>query len=198
MAVDEPDPGTARARILTAAWEMVGSGRLSALTMAAAGRAAGVSRQTVYVQFGTRAGLLVQMVRERDADNPRAERVAAALEAPDPGDALAGLSRELAGWWPELHPVAQALYAAALTDAAARAAWDDRMAHLRAFSDRVVDRLAEAGQLAAGWEPARASEWLAAQLNPVGWHVLVVEAGWTQALYEERLATTVRQALLAI
>ena len=95
------------------------------------------------MQFGTRAGLLVQMVRERDASNPRGERVAAALAAPDPVSALVALTRELAGWWREIHPVAQALYAAALTDEAARAAWEDRMAHLHEFSDQVVRRLAE-------------------------------------------------------
>ena len=185
-----------RERILAAAWEMVQAGRLGDLTMAAVAQAAGVSRQTVYVQFGTRAGLLVQMVRERDASNPRGERVAAALAAPDPVEALLTLTRELAGWWREIHPVAQALYAAALTDEAARAAWDDRMAHLHEFSEQVVRRLADAGVLASGWEPALASDWLAAQLNPLGWLLLVEDSGWTQVLYEERMATTVRAVLL--
>ena len=175
---------------------MVQAGRLSDLTMAAVGQAAGVSRQTVYVQFGSRAGLLVQMVRERDASNPRGERVAAALAAPDPVEALLTLTQELAGWWREIHPVAQALYAAALTDEAARAAWDDRMAHLHEFSEQVVRRLADAGVLASGWEPALASDWLAAQLNPLGWLLLVEDSGWTQVLYEERMATTVRAVLL--
>ena len=175
---------------------MVQAGRLGDLTMAAVAQAAGVSRQTVYVQFGTRAGLLVQMVRERDASNPRGERVAAALAAPDPVEALVALTRELAGWWREIHPVAQALYAAALTDEAARAAWEDRMAHLHEFSDQVVGRLADAGVLASSLEPALASDWLAAQLNPLGWLLLVEDSGWTQQLYEERMATTVRKVLL--
>ena len=70
--VRKAPPGAVRERILAAAWEMVRAGRLSDLTMAAVARAAGVSRQTVYVGFGTRAGLLVQMVRERDAANPAA------------------------------------------------------------------------------------------------------------------------------
>jgi len=189
-------PGAVRARILAVAWEMVEAGRLGDLTMAAVGQAAGVSRQTVYVQFGTRAGLLVQMVRERDADNPRGLRVAAALAAPDPAEALAALTRELAGWWQEIHPVAQALYAAALTDDAARAAWEDRMAHLHAFSEQAVARLAEAGLLASHWEPALASDWLAAQHNPLGWLLLVEDAGWTHEQYEERTVATVRTVLL--
>jgi AcrR family transcriptional regulator len=146
----EPMASTARARILEAASAMVESGRLGELTMAAVASAAGVSRQTVYVQIGTRAGLLVHMVRERDEANPRGERVAAAMALPDPVDALVGLTRELSGWWREIHPVARALYAAALTDEAARAAWEDRIGHLRAFTAKVVQRLGEAGVLAGG------------------------------------------------
>jgi hypothetical protein len=148
------------------------------------------------VQFGTRAGLLVQMVRERDEANPRGERVDAAIALPDPVDALVTLTRELSGWWREIHPVARALYAAALTDEAARAAWEDRMGHLHAFTADVVQRLDDAGVLAGEWDPPRASEWLATQLNPLNWVLLVEDSGWAQALYEERMGTIVRQVLI--
>jgi AcrR family transcriptional regulator len=176
---------------------MIEAGRLGDLTMAAVAQAAGVSRQTVYVQFGTRAGLLVQLVRERDAANPRGERVEAALAAPDAVEALLGLTRELAAWWRELHPIAHALHAAAATDEAAKAAWDDRMAHLHAFTEQVVGRLADAGVLAAGWDVAVAADWLAAQLNPIAWVLLVEGSGWTQDRYAERMTTVVRDVLVA-
>jgi AcrR family transcriptional regulator len=185
-----------RARILSEAWAMIEAGRLGDLTMAAVGRAAGVSRQTVYVQFGSRAGLLVQMVRERDAANPRGNRVAEAIASPDPVEALDALTRELSGWWQDLHPVAQALHAAALTDEAARAAWEDRTGHLHEFTRQVVGRLAEAGVLAPGWDAELASDWLAAQLNPLGWLLLVEDSGWPQDLYEERMARIVRKVLV--
>ena len=58
-------------------------------------------------------------------------------------------------------------------------------------------RLAEAGVLASSWEPVLASDWLAAQLDPLGWLLLVEDSGWTPELYEERAATTVREVLLA-
>jgi AcrR family transcriptional regulator len=164
--------------------------------MAAVAAAADVSRQTVYVQFGTRAGLLVEMVRERDAANPRREQVAQAIASPDPVEALVKLARALAGWWPDIHPIAQALYAAALTDDAAKAAWEDRMAHLHGFTEPVVRGLAEADVLAPGWDVTVASDWLAAQLNPLGWVLLVEGSGWDQSLYEERMATIVRDVLV--
>ena len=185
-----------RARILREAWAMIEAGRLDDLTMGALAKAAGVSRQTVYVQFGSRAGLLVQMVRERDEANPRRERVASAIASPDPVEALVALTRELAGWWRDIHPIAHALFAAALTDEAARAAWEDRMAHLHAFTEQVVGRLAEADLLAPGWDGTLASDWLAAQLNPLGWVLLVEESGWAQDLYEQRMATIVQDVLV--
>lgn len=184
-----------RVRILRAAWAMIEAGRLDELTMAAVATAAGVSRQTVYVQFGTRAGLLVQMVRERDEANPRRERVAAAIASPDPVQALLALTRELSGWWQDIHPIAQALYAAALTDKAARAAWEDRMTHLHALTEHVTRRLADAGMLAHGWNTTLARDWLAAHLNPLGWALLVKDSGWPQHLYEQRM-TTIATAVL--
>lgn len=185
-----------RARILREAWTMIEAGRLDDLTMRAVAKAAGVSRQTVYVQFGSRAGLLVQMVRERDEGNPRAERVAAAIASPDPVAALVALTRELGGWWQDIDPIAQALFAASLTDEAARAAWEDRMTHLHEFTDAVVERLTEAEVLAPGWDATAASDWLAAQLNPLGWVLLVKDSGWAQSLYEQRLAMIVQDVLV--
>jgi AcrR family transcriptional regulator len=195
VSTNDVDDG--RARILRSAWEMIETGGLPGLTMAGVASAAGVSRQTVYVQFGTRAGLITEMVRERDAVNPRGERVAAATALPDPVEALVATTRELAGWWPELHPVAQALQAAALTDEAAKAAWDDRMEHLHAIAAAAVRRLVDADRLAPGWREREAAEWLAAELNPLGWVLLVQDAGWSQAAYERRLAAVVRDVLVA-
>jgi AcrR family transcriptional regulator len=190
-----PGEGAARERILREAWTMVEAGRIDDLTMAAVGKAAGVSRQTVYVQFGTRAGLLVQMVRERDATNPRQEQLAAALEATDPVEALTAVTRVLAAWWQDINPIAQALYGAALTDEAARAAWKDRMTHLHELAEQVVLRLDAAGVLAPGWDVVHAADWLANQLNPLGW-MLLTEAGWSQRAYEERMTAVVQAVLV--
>lgn len=192
----KPAESAVRSRILGEAWAMIEAGRIDDLTMAAVASAAGVSRQTVYVQFGTRAGLLVEMVRQRDEANPRGRQVAAALASPDPVEALVALTRALAGWWQDIHPIAQILYGAALTDEAARAAWDDRMVHLHRFTEQVVGRLDEADVLARGWEPTLARDWLAAQLNPLGWVLLVQDAGWTQSVYEQHMATVAQDVLV--
>jgi AcrR family transcriptional regulator len=163
--------------------------------MAAVGSAAGVSRQTVYVQFGTRAGLLVQMVRDRDEANPRAS--ASTQRSPCP-------TRSMPSWnSPASSPDGGARSTRSPGRCApprsptrpreplGRTAWGTCV-----FTAKVVQRLDEAGVLSAGWEVPHASEWLASQLNPLNWLFLVEDSGWTQDLYEERMATIVRAVLV--
>lgn len=53
---------TARDRILTAVEELIGSGGFKAVSIASAAHAAGVSRQTVYANFGTLEDLVSETV----------------------------------------------------------------------------------------------------------------------------------------
>ena len=135
------------------------------------------------------------MVRERDATNPRQEQLAAALEEPDPIDALMAVTRVLAAWWQDINPIAQALYGAALTDDAARAAWEDRMTHLMSSPSRSCSAWTRRACSLPGWDVAHASDWLANQLNPLGW-VLLTDAGWSQRTYEERMTAVVGTVLV--
>ena len=53
---------TARDRILDAVEELIGQGGLRAVSIASAAAGAGVSRQTVYDQFGTREDLIAESI----------------------------------------------------------------------------------------------------------------------------------------
>ncbi len=61
-----PDTGgvRSRGRIIDATLELVGRGGFESVTIAAAAQAAGVTRQTVYSNFGTREELLSQAMAE--------------------------------------------------------------------------------------------------------------------------------------
>ncbi len=52
----------ARERILDAVEDLIGEGGLRAVSIASAAAAAGVSRQTVYAQFGTREDLIAESI----------------------------------------------------------------------------------------------------------------------------------------
>jgi AcrR family transcriptional regulator len=178
-------PGT-RERILEQAWAQAREHGIGPVTLADVARAAGVSRQAVYLHFGSRAGLLVAMARHHDRTSGFAERAARIGGSPEPADDLAELIRAWCAYLPDILPVARALNAASAEDQDASSAWQDRMGALRGEFERVLAPLAAAGHLAPGWSTAEAAAWVWATVHPDQWHHLVAECGWSAATFTDR------------
>jgi hypothetical protein len=70
-------------------------------------------------------------------------------------------------------------------------AWEDRMAALHEQFHLVVERLAADGGLAAGWTPARATDWIWARSQVASWQHLVVDRGWPPEEYAERSVASI-------
>ncbi|WP_017556734.1 TetR/AcrR family transcriptional regulator [Nocardiopsis baichengensis] len=91
---DAPRPGDVRERLLDSAYAAVVAGGWSRMRMADIAAGAGVSRQTLYNEFGTKEGLLQAVViREADRFLDRTE----AIVSGHPGDAAEAV-REAALW----------------------------------------------------------------------------------------------------
>jgi AcrR family transcriptional regulator len=185
-----------RARILDTAWTLVRERGVNAVTLAEIARAAGVSRQLVYVHFDNRAGLLVAMARHHDARSGFAGRVAAARKLPPPA-ALERLLRSWLDYLPEILPVARALEAAAINGDEGGAAWHDRMADLHEVIRAAVERVDRDGRLAAPWTVQTATDWTWARINVSTWQQLVAERGWSPAEYAERTVRSILADLTA-
>jgi AcrR family transcriptional regulator len=172
-----PKPAT-RERLLDAAWEEALERGVSDLTLASVGRRAGVSRQAVYLHFGNRATLLVEMTARHDHQSGFRKRLAATRKL-DPRD---GFVRMLEAWFdyvPQILPVSLALEAAAFTEGDGAEAYRDRMADWRSGIEVAVTRLAEAGALVDGFDVDRATDWTWASIHPTTYHHLTAECGWT-------------------
>jgi len=157
---------------------------------------AGVSRQAVYLHFGSRAGLLLDLVAHVDATGPLsnlAERVNQAATASEALDALVALQ---ADYWPVVYRIARPFDERRRADAAIAQAWDDRMERRRAGCRGVVQRLADAGQLNAGWTVDDASDILWALTSMRTWEDLVIDSGWSRERYVACTTAAVRKALL--
>lgn len=117
------------------------------MTLADIASAAGVSRQTLYLHFGNRAGLLAAVARHLDFKSLAVrEMPIAAWEA----HSKAGFERFVRLWFKHvaaIFPIANAIEAAAEGDADARAVWEERMDTVRRVIRMMVDGLAESGQL---------------------------------------------------
>lgn len=191
-------PADTRSRVLDVAWDMIAARGNAALSLVDVAREAGLSRQTLYLQFGSRAGLLLAMVEHMDQ---RSAAPAALAEARRSGDAKAAFEPYVRAWFdylPRVFPVARALAAAATAgDVEARDAFDSRMAMLRAGFLQMTRALHEAGALRRGWTPAAAADWLFAMTHVDTWQHLVVEARWKPRDAIDRVVATLRETLLA-
>ncbi len=190
-------PGSTRERVLELALALVrqrGNAELSLVDLAAA---AGLSRQMIYVLFGSRAGLLMALVDHLDMRSGGGERLTTLRRSMPPAEAFEPYVRAWFDYLPVVLPVARALStAAARGDADAAAAWASRLDKLRAGFTQMTRALATAGLLRAGWTPESAADWMLALTHVDLWQHLVVEAGWSPATHVERIVATLRETLI--
>jgi AcrR family transcriptional regulator len=104
-----------RARILDAARRMLMRADFRRLALEEVARLAGVTRVTVYNQFGTKVGLIEALFRDT-GQRMGLERVLGALALPDPRAALDALIREHCRAWSRERVVLQRLVALAAVD----------------------------------------------------------------------------------
>lgn len=189
-----PTPGT-RERVLEVALGLIGARGNAALSLVELAEAAGLSRQTLYLLFGNRAGLLMALVDHLDAQSDAPARLAR-LRQQDPLD-FEPYVRAWLGYLPVVLPVARALSAAATSgDEDARAAWQSRLRKLHAGFKVYATQLATARRLRAGWTADTAADWMLALTHVDLWQRLVVESHWPVEDHVARVVATLRLTLL--
>jgi len=187
-----------RAAILEAAWNLMAEQRRLDAGMSEIAAAAGVSRQTLFLAFGNRAGVLVAMARHQDTlgDQVPRMRQIAATGADRP--ALHAFVDAWLDYLPLVYPVAIQLETSSLSDADANAAWQNRIFSqgVRVGLDRILGQIAAGGGLDADQDPARLADLCLSLLAPSAWRYLVVERGWTAEAFANSRHTLI-DALLA-
>jgi len=178
-----------RRRILDAAWALLRERGPGAVTMSDVAKEAALTRQAVYVHFGSRTALMLAVVDHVDAESGLSELLQPVLAAASGRDALAAALHMIAEYSPRIHDVALAIDLARHTDADAAAAWEDRMVGRRRSMGRIVRRLKQEGALRAGVTERAAVDALWALSLPQIYGALVVERGWSANEYERMLVT---------
>ena len=160
-------------------------------------KAAGVSRQAIYLHFRDRADLYVAMVRHFDGQRGLAEALARIEQAPGGKAALAEAVAMQARMNPDLQPVAAALEALRHQDAALQRAWDDRLASRLDAARVIANRLAADGALRADVDPSLAADLIWTLLSLRTWQDLVVLRGWSAELYCRHIENLLARMLYA-
>jgi AcrR family transcriptional regulator len=158
-------------------------------------RTAGVSRQAVYLHFGSKAGLLLALVDWIDQTGPLPRLAQRVAEATTGLEALDRLVELHAAYVPRILPIATVLETARRADPDAAAAWDDRMRLRHEAASSVVQRLAREGTLAEGITVTEAADFLWALTSVQTCEQLMAERGWSRSRYEHQLKRAARSAL---
>ncbi len=197
MSSDVPygDPDT-RERILVATQALVAE-RGSKLKLGDVADRAGVSRQAVYLHFGDRTGLLLALVQHMDKTMALAESLAHLFEAETGAEVIARTMALHSSFSAAIDPVASILETAQYDDEALGAAWRDRMRFRHQVHLRIVQRIAELGELAPEQPAEAAADLLYAMTLPGPWRELTRELGWSQRQYAEVMSWLFGKALLA-
>lgn len=185
-----------RAALIEATRALLETTGASSTGLGAIAARAGYSRQAVYRHFGSRAGLLKAVLADVDERGDARRSVERVLAAADARMVIHDLLRWWAGHVAGFAGIARSVVAGRAADPELAEAWEDRMAALLGVCRLVVDRCAAEGQLREELEPAVAAETLWALLSIPLWDQLIVERGWSQADYQERVGAIAEAALL--
>jgi len=189
------DPETRR-RILEKTWRLMEKRKGQGVLISDVARAVGVSRQAVYLHFGSRAGLLIATARYVDEVKNLKGRLQGMYRAASGVEVLEAYVEFWASYIPEIYGLAKALMAVRETDKAAAAAWDDRMKEQRQGCSAVINCLARDQSLAPGWNPDQAADALWAMTSIAVWEDLTIESGWTQNEYLSRMKVGLKRMLV--
>lgn len=159
--------------------------------------AAGVSRQTLYLHFGSRTGLLMAMVQHIDGQGTLPPLVEQVFDAPTALEALDAVATLHAEYHPAIYPIAKAFLGSRYEDEEMRSAWDERMDSRRNLYHQVVQWLDRDGLLTSHWDIETATDVLWSVTSWQVWEQLVLERGWSKEKYLRHLRTVLRRTLVS-
>lgn len=187
--------GVTRNEILDRAWDLI-SERGADISMSQIAAESRVSRQSVYLHFKTRGGLLLALVQRADERFEVKEGFFSALEIEDPAQRLDECLKVWFEFAVKIHPVATDLIRLRKTDDDANTAWTDRMADLRTWERQLVQSLADDGALSDDWQVDDAADFLWASTSIQIWDILYNDRSWNAAKISGILRRSVAKTLL--
>src|SRR5215217_3843824 len=182
-----------RTRILKAALHLLETSRGQTVRMSDIARKAGLSRQAVYLHFGTRAALLTATTLYLDELKDVRARLVPSRTARSGVERLDAYVGAWADYIPEIRGVAKALMAMSDTDEEAAEAWRKRMEDMREGCAAAIEALRADGTLSPDYTPGEATDLLWTLLSVRNWEHLTLERGYAQARYKDLLLRTARR-----
>jgi len=165
---------------------------------------AGVALKTVYLAFGTKAGLLHALGDVRlsgdDQPIPVTDRpwYRQLLHGDDPQLLVRTAARQSRVTKERSGDVLRIIRQAAVTEPALAELWDRIETEFRAVLAGIAERLDALGSLAPGVDATSATDLLWTLNHPDTWYLLVRQCGWTADRYEQWVGETLSAQLLGV
>jgi AcrR family transcriptional regulator len=191
-----------RGKILDAAEQLFCEHGYATTTMPVIAAQAGVALKTVYLAFGTKAGVLHALWDVRlggdDQPIPVADRpwYRQLLATEDPQLLVRAAARQSRLTKEHAGDVLRIISQAAITEPALAGLWDRIETEFRDVLAGVAERLDALASLAPGVDVSTATDVLWTLNHPDTWHLLARRCGWTPHRYEQWVGDTLSAQLL--
>ena len=184
-----------KTRILDTTWKLLEK-RIEKNRMSDIAKAVGISRQALYLHYPTRAELLIATTKHIDTVKKVNQRLELSRTAGSGIERLHFFIKAWGGYIPEIHGISVALRNMRKNDKAAAEAWDDRMQAVRHGCQAAVVAIAKDGKLKFDLSEQIATDILWILLTIENWEKLVINCGWIQSAYEEKMIELAEIAIL--
>jgi AcrR family transcriptional regulator len=184
-----------KTRILDTTWKLLEK-RIEKNRMSDIAKAVGISRQALYLHYPTRAELLIATTEHIDTVKKVNQRLELSRTAGSGVERLHFFIKAWGGYIPEIHGISVALRNMRKNDKAAAEAWDDRMQAVRHGCQAAVVAIAKDGKLKFDLSEQIATDILWTLLTIENWEKLVINCGWIQSAYEEKMIELAEIAIL--
>ncbi|MEP3847520.1 MAG: TetR/AcrR family transcriptional regulator [Paracoccaceae bacterium] len=193
MSSNEPDT---RTRILAASMKLLESAPTKLPRMSDIAKAAGISRQALYLHFDSRTDLLVETTRYQDHTNNADQKLMTHRNKIRGRDKLDAFVLAWGNYIPEIWGVARALVTLSATEPEAAAALDQRMADVRQGFEAAIKVIDSDGDLPPALNVTLATDLVAMLMSFRNWETLTQSMGWTQDCYVETMRAMAQAAVL--
>lgn len=195
MSSEKPDT---RTRILETTWHLMELRRGQGVTMSNIAKEAGISRQALYLHFGSRIELMISTVNYVDEVKGLNDRLTRFEEAATGIELLEACIEIWGNYIPEIYGLAKALLTTRDTDEATATAWNGCMSSLLDVCRKTIESLDKEGILASRWKPKEATEmfWTIISIN--NWEQLTIECGWSTEQYIDGMKELLKHTFIEL
>jgi AcrR family transcriptional regulator len=156
----------------------------------------GISRQAVYLHFGSRTELMIATVQYVDEVKGLDDRFKQFYTATRGIERLEICIDVWGNYIPEIYGLAKALLSTRDTDDAAAAAWKSAIGCLHDACREIVEALERERSLAPGWSRHDAIDMLWTMLSIHNWEHLTIECGWSTPQYIGWMKTLLKRTFV--